>query len=202
VDMQPVWVTIYALFTLKFVQQGTLSSFPEFAHNFYAWTTGKIGVFLCVASLAMLPLNFVVAILAARYSDRKLLFSCEALSVAGLLLMLCLNGRRPLLPSYVCGALLVYGTTIAMESCSMSLLSKKIPGSMRRSTCNAGLLATQAGSFGRFLGNMAITLFGALLGGGHLSAKIVLFDLVFFGTLLAATAVLLVYTLIMYRRLD
>ena len=67
----------------------------------------------------------------------------------------------------------------------MSLLSKKIPSSLAKGTCNAGLMATQAGSAGRFTGNMIITIFGELLG-GHLNTlkKIVSFDWAMYGTLL------------------
>ncbi len=42
----------------------------------------------------------------------------------------------------------------------MSLLSKTIPKTFAKGTFNSGLLATEAGTFGRALGDIAITVVG------------------------------------------
>ena len=83
----------------------------------------------------------------------------------------------------------------------MSLLSKKIPRSMSSGTCNAGLLATQAGSAGRFIGNLALTLFGQVLG-GQLDEKIILFDLLMNGSLLTVSLLGMGYALAIFKRLN
>ena len=201
-DMQPVYVCVLSLFALKLIQQGMISSLPEFTHQFYSWRTSFIGGFLSALSLGMLPVNFFVAFIASFVSDRKLLLWAEALSLVGLLGMLSFSEGSPNLYVYVFGAVVVYSTTIVMESCAMSLMSKKIPSSMARGTCNAGLMATQAGSFGRFMGNMMITLYGTLLG-GHLNTmrQIVRFDWLMYGSLLGAGFATMAYTVAIFKRL-
>jgi len=201
-DMQPAYLCILSLFALKFMQQGMISSAPEFTHQFYHWSSSAIGFFLSIISIGMLPVNFLVAVVASFFSDRKLLLCAEIFAVVGVLCMLSYNGSAPIIYLYITGTLLVYSSTIVMESVSMSLLSKKIPPSMSRGTCNAGLLATQAGSFGRFIGNMLITIYGGMLG-GHLNSltKIVHFDWAMYGTLSLMGLLTTVYTVAVFKRL-
>jgi hypothetical protein len=206
-DMQPAYVCILSLFALKLMQQGVISSVPEFTDHFYHWSSSIIGVYLSTISLAVLPVNFLVAIVSSLISDRNLLFFSEGVSVLGLLCLLSYSGAAPNLYIYIAGTLLVYAATIVMECVSMSLLSKKIPKRgggiiQARGTCNAGVIATQSGSFGRFVGNMLITVYGGVLG-GHMDygKKIVQFDWLLNGTLLVAGAFTLLYTLATYKRL-
>ncbi len=144
----------------------------------------------------------VVAFIASFLSDRKLLVLSEGGALAGLLCLLSYGGAAPNLYIFLSGTVLLYSSTIVMEAVSMSLLSKKIPPSMSRGTCNAGLLATQAGSMGRFAGNMLITLYGAALG-GHLNTleKIARFDMLFYGTLGAMGLLTLCHTVGVFGRL-
>ena len=121
-DMRPAYCCILSLFVLKFVQQGMISSLPEFTHQFYGWRSAFIGGFLSVLSLSMLPVNFGVALGATVISDRQLLLSSEVVSLLGCLLMLSYGGSFPAVWAYVTGTVLVYAATIVMESCSMSLL--------------------------------------------------------------------------------
>ena len=201
-NMRPAYCCILSLFVLKFVQQGMISSLPEFTHQFYGWRSAFIGGFLSILSLSMLPVNFGVALGATVISDRQLLLSSEVVSLLGCLLMLSYGGSFPAVWAYVTGTVLVYAATIVMESCSMSLLSKKIPKSLSRGTCNAGLLATQAGSGGRFFGNMSISFFGSLIG-KHLNTPeaIVKFDHLMFGSLVAVTLIGFAFTLSIFRSL-
>ena len=106
-DMQPVLLCCTCLFTLKTIQQGTLSSIPEFTHQFYKWRTSYIGGFLAVISLAMLPLNFGVAWVASFVSDRKLLLWSWSSVTLGLVLMLSFNGLAPVKGIYLSGVVLV-----------------------------------------------------------------------------------------------
>lgn len=121
-DMRPAYCCILSLFVLKFVQQGMISSLPEFTHQFYGWRSAFIGGFLSILSLSMLPVNFGVALGATVISDRQLLLSSEVVSLLGCLLMLSYGGSFPAVWAYVTGTVLVYAATIVMESCSMSLL--------------------------------------------------------------------------------
>ena len=204
-DMQPAFVCICSLFALKLMQQGVISSVPEFTDHFYHWSSSIIGVYLSTISLAVLPVNFLVAIISSLISDRNLLFYSQGVSVLGLLCLLSYSGAAPNLYVYIVGTLLVYSATIVMECVSMSLLSKKIPkrGHLikARGTCNAGVIATQSGSFGRFVGNMLITIYGGALGGHMVGRKIVQFDWLLNGTLLVAGTFTLVYTLTLFKRL-
>eukprot|EP00216_Chloropicon_sp_CCMP2111_P001757 CAMPEP_0198240682 /NCGR_PEP_ID=MMETSP1446-20131203/5714_1 /TAXON_ID=1461542 ORGANISM="Unidentified sp, Strain CCMP2111" /NCGR_SAMPLE_ID=MMETSP1446 /ASSEMBLY_ACC=CAM_ASM_001112 /LENGTH=750 /DNA_ID=CAMNT_0043923429 /DNA_START=160 /DNA_END=2412 /DNA_ORIENTATION=+ len=201
VDMQPVYVCLLSLFALKFLQQGMLSSVPVVTDPFYNWKSTLVGLFLAFLSLSMLPVNFLLALLSSFISDRNLLLSAEVLSVVGVLLMISYSGSAPNIVSYILGTVFVFATTIVMEAVSMSLLSKKIPEGMARGICNAGLLATQSGSFGRLTGNMLITAYGVILGGFSTMLKVVHFDWLLYGTLGAFEVLALVYSAIMYKHL-
>merc|ERR1712124_21903 len=99
---------ICSLFALKLMQQGVISSVPEFTDHFYHWSSSIIGVYLSTISLAVLPVNFLVAIISSLISDRNLLFYSQGVSVLGLLCLLSYSGAAPNLYVYIVGTLLVY----------------------------------------------------------------------------------------------
>ena len=148
----------------------------------------------------MLPVNFGVALACAVASDRVLLLGSQAVCVAGFFLLLSYGGSIPNLYVFICGTAAVFSSTIVMEAVAMSLLSKKIPAWMAKGILNAGLLATQAGSLGRFLGNTAITGIGDAVGLGTLQ-ETVNFDRVLYGTMIGCAALTLAYTGATFKRL-
>jgi hypothetical protein len=58
---------------------------------------------------------------------------------------------------YITGCVLLFISTNALEGPNMSLLSKTIPPSWSRGFFNVGLLATEAGTIGRAIGDAFLT---------------------------------------------
>ncbi len=62
---------------------------------------------------------------------------------------------------YILGSALLFSFLNSLEGVIMTLLAKVISPELAKGTFNSGLLATEAGTFGRVLGDCCITLFGA-----------------------------------------
>ncbi|RYH30903.1 hypothetical protein EON65_03910 [archaeon] len=58
------------------------------------------------------------------------------------------------------GTALIFTSLNALEGVIMSLLAKIISPELAQGTFNSGLLATEAGTFGRVVGDMLITMWG------------------------------------------
>lgn len=61
----PSVTCMVALFVLKLVQQGTVSTIPLFTMDFYAWDQGQVGLFMTFLSLSTIPINFSIAAITA-----------------------------------------------------------------------------------------------------------------------------------------
>jgi len=62
---------------------------------------------------------------------------------------------------YVIGSIAIFIGTNALEGPTMSLLSKTIPKSWSRGIFNVGILATEAGTLGRAVGDVFLTACGS-----------------------------------------
>ena len=60
-------------------------------------------------------------------------------------------------PQYIIGASVLFALLNALEGVIMSLLSKVVSPELAKGTFNSGLLATEAGTLGRVLGDSMIT---------------------------------------------
>ena len=58
---------------------------------------------------------------------------------------------------YVLGASSLFALLNALEGVIMSLLSKLVPAELAKGTFNSGLLATEAGTLGRVIGDCMLT---------------------------------------------
>ena len=108
----------------------------------------------------MLPANLVVAYLSQQYDDRQLIRGLVALMLVGCVAVMQYSEVYPL-AQYIVASVVIFISTNALEGPNMSLLSKTIPHSWSKGFFNVGLLATEAGTLGRAVGDVLLTMFGS-----------------------------------------
>lgn len=156
----------YLLFLLKLVQQGSLSGAPIFIGPLTAWDSSHIGTFLALSALAMTIPSFGGGYLTRYIRDRSLVLVTVAMLVGGTFLFIVpqFSGVASQITEwrYFSGFFILYVATILLEGVAMSLMSKVMSPLLTKGFWNAGLLATEAGSIGRLMGNMALMIMGGL----------------------------------------
>ena len=115
---------------------------------------------MAILGLLILPVNWVIAMLAQRYEDRELIVAIEGVMLFGCLAMLNYSGAYTV-SQYIFASIVVFTSTNALEGPTMSLLSKAIPKHYRKGFWNVGLLATESGTLGRSVGDVILTLCGS-----------------------------------------
>jgi len=152
-------VTFVIYFMLKLVLEGILSSCATLTRFYFDWDDRASGMYLAFLGLLMLPANLGVAILAQRCDDRELILIFQIIIFVSCLAVMQYSFQYSLI-QYLVASLMIFMSTNALEGPNMSLLSKAIPPSWSRGIFNVGLLATEAGTGGRALGDVALSLFG------------------------------------------
>ena len=117
-------------------------------------------MYLAVLGLLVLPANWVVASVAHLYDDRELILALELFMLSGCLSILKYTGGGYAAVQYVCASVTIFVSTNALEGPTMSLLSKTIPLEYSRGLLNVGLLATEAGTLGRAVGDVILSVCG------------------------------------------
>jgi MFS family permease len=146
---------------LKFLLESLLSSTATLTDLYFEWEGNVAGTYLAVLGLLVLPANGVVAFLAQSYDDRELMLATECFMLTGCLAILHYVGTTYTMEQYMLGSFLIFVSTNALEGPTMSLLSKTIPPYYSRGVLNVGLLATEAGTLGRAVGDIILTICGA-----------------------------------------
>ena len=189
----PVMTTFLIYFVLKLVLEALLSSSANLTYFYFDWDSSITGVFLACLGLLMLPANLGVAWLASRYDDRELIIGFQGLMLLGCLVIM-KYGQIYSVLQYLVASVIIFVSTNALEGPNMSLLSNTIPKSWSRGIFNVGLLATEAGTAGRALGNVFLSSFGR---GGieNLLNRT-------FGSFSALSGVTLILTMWLYEDLD
>jgi MFS family permease len=157
----PVMMTFLIYFVLKFLLESLLSSTATLTDLYFEWEGNVAGTYLAVLGLLVLPANGVVAFLAQSYDDRELMLATECFMLTGCLAILHYVGTTYTMEQYMLGSFLIFVSTNALEGPTMSLLSKTIPPYYSRGVLNVGLLATEAGTLGRAVGDIILTICGA-----------------------------------------
>jgi predicted MFS family arabinose efflux permease len=156
----PVMTTFLIYFILKLVLEAVLSSSALITDYYFGWDSSKVGWYLALLGLLVLPANAFVAYLAQSYDDRELIIGLQVALFFGCILMM--HARNVYhLAQYILGTILLVVSANALEGPNMSLLSKTIPKSWSTGIFNVGLLSTEAGTFGRAIANVALTVFGS-----------------------------------------
>ena len=157
----PVMATLIICFLLKMMLECCLSSTATVTSFFFHWDASQTGIYLALLGLLMFPANLVVAYFSKRYEDRDLILCTLVLMVIGSWGIVSYGGvEKYTTLQYIGFSVVIFVSTNALEGPNMSLLSKTIPHSWSRGFFNMGLLATEAGTFGRTVGDFAITWFG------------------------------------------
>lgn len=154
----PVVASLVIYIVLKLSQECLITASSTIAQYYFAWDSTKSGFYLAALGLLMFPINVVVSWLCMRYEDRELMVMSEVLLVVGVAVIVSYGHYSTI--QFIAGGVIIFISTNVLEGVNMSLLSKTIPKSFARGTFNSGLLATEAGTLGRAIGDVAITLVG------------------------------------------
>jgi len=157
----PVMTTLFIYFVIKLALECCLSSTSTLTEYYFDWGTQESGIYLAFLGLLMFPANLLVAYFSRQYEDRELILACLWMLLIGVWGIV--NYGSP--DSYKLIQFITFGVCIfvssnALEGPNMSLLSKTIPRSWAKGLFNVGLLATEAGTLGRAVGDVFITWCG------------------------------------------
>jgi len=155
----PVIVTFLIYFVLKLLLECVLSSTGMLTVYYFGWNGTISGIYLATLGLTMLPANFVVSRLSRSYEDREIIMGMQVIMVLGCVIIIKYGGAYTAL-QYLAGSVILFLSTNMLEGPNMSLLSKTIPRSWSRGFFNVGLLATEAGTLGRAVGDYFLTACG------------------------------------------
>jgi hypothetical protein len=172
----PVWICIILLFVDKLTMEAIMSSIPIVAGHSYDWSVAQIGSLGVLMGVLVVPLSIAIGAVSRLYEDREILMNLLSISMCGIVLLidfpelfgehpedhndwqysvLCVGPHK-----YVYGCLIGFCGLQCLESIIMSMLSKVVPHSLAKGFCNSGLVNTETGTFGRAIGDIAVTLAG------------------------------------------
>lgn len=154
----PVIVSLVVYIILKLVLECLITSSSSLAQYYFAWNSTTSGLYLAALGLLMFPTNVLVSRLTDRYEDRYMMVLSECLMTIGIIIFIHYGAYT--ISQFIAGGIVIFISTNVLEGVNMSLLSKTIPKSFAKGTFNSGLLATEAGTLGRALGDIAIALVG------------------------------------------
>eukprot|EP00977_Amphora_coffeiformis_P009043 scaffold2046_cov171-Amphora_coffeaeformis.AAC.10 len=192
-DNTPTFVTFFVYFVLKLALESILSSSTLLTKFYFKWTGGVTGFYMAGLGLLMLPANLLVASLSQQYDDRQLIRGLTVMMLLGCLAVVQYTENYSVV-QYVIASITVFVSTNALEGPNMSLLSKTIPHSWTKGFFNVGLLATEAGTLGRAVGDVLLTVFGS--GGIEYLVNMT------FGTMASLSFASLLLIIRFYRMLD
>lgn len=178
----PVLLTLLVCFVLKLQVEAVLSAAATLPNIYFSWKPSVVGIYLTCLGLMVLPANYMIGYLAGICEDRDLIVGLLILMVGGGALMLDGLWAYTELQYMIASTMLFVGST-SLEGPNMSLLSKSIPLSWRKGVFNVGLLATEAGTFGRTVADALLAIFGANGADQLLNRTFGSFTLISLGTL-------------------
>lgn len=155
-----VMTTFLIYFVLKFMLECILSSSGTVTRYYFEWSGKLSGVYLAMLGLLMLPANYGVAVLSRTYEDKDLIIGMQVAMLVGCVAIINFSGSilHYNLVQYMSASVIIFLSASALEGPTMSLLSKTIPKSWSKGILNVGLLATEAGTFGRVVGDLFLSI--------------------------------------------
>lgn len=162
----PVMTTFLLYFVLKLILEIISSSCATITKFYFGWDGRLTGVYLGAMGLLMIPVNLVVAFLATRFDDRELMVALLCAMLVGCITVMQYTDDYPLW-QYIPSSVVLFLSATSLEGPTMSLLSKTIPSSWSRGLLNVGLLATEAGTLGRVVGDSLLSVLGTQGGVEH-----------------------------------
>eukprot|EP00850_Spirogloea_muscicola_P010018 SM000057S18448 [mRNA] locus=s57:693290:697883:- [translate_table: standard] len=183
-------ILLFVYVTLKLAAEVLVSESSVITKYYFKWSTTKIGLFLFLEGMTVLPVSAVVGhYISNLYDERTVIFWTELILAAGIVAILdygpylgynlvrysiaatiiyvssnVLEGKHRLLSVLkpLCIILLRLNTiNDALRHCvSMSLLSKVMSPKLARGTFNCGFLSTEAGTIARVIADGLISVCG------------------------------------------
>jgi MFS family permease len=155
-----VMTSLVIYFVLKLVLECLLSSTGTVTSFYFHWNATHVGLFLAVLGLLIFPANMIVAIISRRHEDREIVIATELIILVGTASIIGYFTDTYSVYQYIAASLFCFLGTNMLEAPSMSILSKTIPQNWAKGTFNSGLLATEAGTLGRVVGDVIISAAG------------------------------------------
>jgi MFS family permease len=163
--IQPLWKNVPAMaslviyFVLKWVLECLMSSTATITTYYFHWNVSHSGVFLSILGLLMFPANMVVAHLSRTFEDRTMILGTQCMMLIGTIGIISYSTTYTVFQYIGCYIIIFLGANM-LEGPNMALLSKTLPKRWAKGTFNSGLLATEAGTFGRVVGDFVISAAG------------------------------------------
>ncbi|KAG7379205.1 hypothetical protein PHYBOEH_012027 [Phytophthora boehmeriae] len=154
----PVVASLIIYIVLKLVLECLITASSTIAMYHFQWGSENNGLYLAMLGLLMFPTNMIVGWMSFRYEDREMIMLSEGAMLVGVAIIV--NYGHYSIAQFVAGGVIIFISTNVLEGVNMSLLSKTIPKAFAKGTFNSGLLATEAGTLGRAIGDVAITVVG------------------------------------------
>lgn len=184
-----VQVILFVYLVNKIGQELVVSSAPLLTGALFDWTNEAVGYYMAIVGALVVPTNILVHSMVKDADERDSLKSLTVLAMIGIALVCYLPvlGDYTLL-QYLLGTSLGFTMLNAIEGVVMSLLSKLIAPELAKGTFNSGLLATEAGTLGRVVGDMMITVLAdsALTSTGLVNRLYIPFLIILGGSLVLA----------------
>jgi MFS family permease len=161
----PIWknpsvmVNFFIYFIMKLLMECVSSSTSILTYYYFDWNGSWAGYWLAFLCFLVLPVNLVVAHLSKTYEDREMMIVLQAVTIVGCIIIMRF-GEEYYIEQYMTGSLIIVVFSNMVEGPNMSLLSKTIPKSWRKGFLNVGLLATEAATLGRTVGDIWLALCG------------------------------------------
>lgn len=164
-DAVPLWKNVPAMttlliyFVLKLVLECLMSSTATITTFYFHWNVTRSGIFLAILGLIVFPANMAVAWLSRTYEDRAIIMGTQGIILVGNIGIISYSSSYSVIQYIVFYVFIFLGANM-LEGPNMALLSKTLPRQWARGTFNSGLLATEAGTFGRVVGDFLISAAG------------------------------------------
>eukprot|EP00611_Tribonema_gayanum_P025678 TRINITY_DN5919_c0_g1_i2.p1 TRINITY_DN5919_c0_g1~~TRINITY_DN5919_c0_g1_i2.p1 ORF type:complete len:863 (-),score=287.56 TRINITY_DN5919_c0_g1_i2:526-3114(-) len=162
----PLLFCLFSYFINKLITEAIVSSAPLVTLHHFDWRISEVGMLMAAMGLVTLPVSVGVGRLSRMFEDRALMQWLNAFTALGCTIVMTapndLLGEPYTLTQYVLGIGVAFVALQAHEGVVMGITSKIIPAHLARGTFNSGFLATEAGTSGRFMGDIAITVFGVM----------------------------------------
>ncbi|CAM9557712.1 unnamed protein product [Phaeothamnion confervicola] len=157
----PLVFTLLCYFVNKLVTEAVVSAAPLLTEYMFDWGITGVGILMAMLGLVVLPVNVIVGRLSLTFDDRWLMQMLSVVTCVGCLVILEYSRWWPYTEGqYIAGVFLIFVALQAHEGVIMSITSKIIPPELAKGTFNSGFLATEAGTFARFVGDASITILG------------------------------------------
>jgi len=161
----PILIMLFMYFLNKLIVEMCLTSASIFTEAQFGWSHSEAGFMLAAMALLVLPTNALLGILVGKsgenVSDTTMLLCTQVAVLVGCLVIMMYPEASYTPVQYLLGFMITFVSLQINEGIAMALLAKSIPVELASGILNSGLLATEAGTAGRAVGDFYISVAGA-----------------------------------------